>query len=84
MKYTVVILRRARKELLKLSKKDQKRIDNAIDVLQTDPFCGKQLYGEFEGKWALRVWPYRIIYTIEQDIVTVTILRVGHRQGVYK
>lgn len=25
-----------------------------------------------------------IVYMIEKEIVTVTVLRVGHRQGVYK
>jgi mRNA interferase RelE/StbE len=56
----------------------------AISILQENPFAGKKLQGDYEGAWSLRVWPYRILYTIHQEIVTVTVLRVGHRQGVYK
>ena len=62
----------------------RRRVDATIDVLRENPFAGKRLEGEFEGTWSLRVWPYRILYTIHQEIVTVTVLRVGHRQGVYK
>ena len=82
--YRVVILKRAQKETLKLPKKDQKRIVDAIIGLASDPFHGKQLHGDLDGKWAIRVWPYRIIYTIERGIVTVTVLRVGHRKDVYR
>jgi mRNA interferase RelE/StbE len=82
--YRVFVVERAQKETLKFPKKDQQRIAKAITSLETDPFRGKQLHGDFEGKWSLRVWPYRIVYTIEKEIVTVTVLRIGHRQGVYK
>ena len=46
-------------------------------------FAGKKLEGEYDGARSLRVWPYRIIYVIYQDIVTVVVLRVAHRQSVY-
>ncbi len=52
--------------------------------LETSPFCGKKLEGGYEGRYALRAWPYRIIYVVDKKVVTVTILSVGHRQGVYK
>jgi mRNA interferase RelE/StbE len=84
MKYTVVILKRAQKETKKLPARARKDVEDAIISLQFNPFQGKPLQGEFAGHWTLRVWPYRILYTIEQSIVTVTILKVGHRQGVYK
>lgn len=83
MTYKIVILKHAQKEVRKLPRKDQQRIATAIASLQTDPFRGKQLRGNYEGAWAIRVWPYRIIYTVDRKIVTITILRVGHRQGVY-
>ena len=62
----------------------RRRINAAIDMLRENPFAGKKLQGEHEGTWSLRVWPYRIIYVIQRDIITVTVLRVGHRQGVYQ
>lgn len=82
--YIVEVKKKARKEIKALSKKDQQRILAAFEALRLNPFEGKKLEGEYHGAWSFRVWPYRIIYTIQKEIVTVTVLRVGHRQGVYK
>lgn len=82
--YQVIILSRAEKEMRKLFPKDQKRILSAIEALEMNPFMGKQLQGDFDGAWAIRVWPYRIIYVIEKRIVTVKVLRIGHRKDVYR
>lgn len=75
---------RAKKEMKALRKKDQQRVIAAFVVLRENPFVGKKLEGKYGGAWSLRVWPYRIIYTIDRKIVTVTVLRVAHRQGAYK
>lgn len=47
-----------------------------IDALN----IGKKLKGEFEGKYSLRVWPYRIIY--EEYKGMLVIKSIKHRQGV--
>jgi len=80
--YKVIILKSVQKEARKLPQKDQRRVAKAIASLQIDPHRGKQLHGDFEGAWAVRVWPYRIIYTIHRQTVIVTVLKIGHRQGV--
>lgn len=82
--YTIVVKKKAEKEIQRLSRKDQQRIASAFDVLRENPFSGKKLEGEYKGAWTLRVWPYRIIYTIHRDIVTVNVLRVRHRKDVYR
>ena len=82
--YVVAIKKKAKKEIEALPKKEQQRIVAAFQVLRENPLAGKRLEGRYAGAWSLRVWPYRIIYTIQHDIVTVTVLRVGHRQGVYQ
>ena len=84
MKYKVIILKHAQKEASSLPQKDQKRVVEAIASLASDPFQGKHLHGEYKGAWAIRVWPYRIIYTIDHKIVTVTVVKIGHRKDVYK
>jgi len=40
------------------------------------------LEGEFEGSRKLRVGDYRIIFSIEKQIVFIE--RIGHRREVYK
>ncbi len=82
--YRVFVVQSAQKEMQKFPIKDQKRLTQALMSLQTDPFRGKQLHGDLEGKWSLRVWPYRIVYMIEKAVVTVTVLRIGHRKDVYR
>ena len=75
---------RAQKELVRLTRKYQKKIQKKLIDIQEHPFSGKKLDGEYAGLWAIRVWPYRIIYSIDKKIVTVTVVKVGHRQGVYE
>lgn len=53
--------------------------------LAEDPLrVGKPLQGELTGKWSARRGEYRVIYTIQAHIVTVTILRVAHRRDAYR
>ncbi|OGJ62123.1 hypothetical protein A3A67_05640 [Candidatus Peribacteria bacterium RIFCSPLOWO2_01_FULL_51_18] len=82
--YSVKLRPKARKELARLSREYQERIAIAIDTLSENPFIGKKLEGKFRGAWTLRVWPYRIIYKIDQVTITVEVLKIRHRQGVYK
>lgn len=82
--YIVEVKKKAKKEIERLPMKDRQRVLKALQVLRENPFAGKKLEGEYEGAWMLRVWPYRIIYVIYREIVTVVVLRVGHRQGVYR
>lgn len=84
MAYTIIILKQAQKEARTLPLRDRRRIAAGIDSLATDPFRGKQLHGDHAGAWAIRVWPHRIIYTIQKEIVTVTVVKVGHRKDVYR
>ena len=81
--YRIEIEKPARKRLAKIPKKFQYKIIEAIESLSYDPFLGKKLEGEFEGKYSLRVWPYRVIYRIFKKEIFILILDIGHRQGIY-
>jgi len=54
-----------------------------LEVIQDDPFSGKQLHGPRAGQYSFRVWPYRIIYRVEKEKLLVLVIAFGHRQGVY-
>ena len=82
--YTLEIKKKAQKEIISLPKKDRDRVLVVLELLKQNPFSGKKLDGQYEGAMSIRVWPYRIIYTIYRDIVTVTVLRVAHRKDVYR
>ncbi|OGG14799.1 hypothetical protein A2773_06895 [Candidatus Gottesmanbacteria bacterium RIFCSPHIGHO2_01_FULL_39_10] len=70
------------KQLKKLPLSEKKKVIRKLELLANDPLTGKQLKGELAGFRSLRVWPYRIIYEISKDEITV--YSIAHRQGVYK
>jgi mRNA-degrading endonuclease RelE of RelBE toxin-antitoxin system len=44
---------------------------------------GKRLARELAGYWSARRGQYRVIYAIDDETTTVTILTVNHRRDVY-
>lgn len=82
--YSVEISKTAEKSFQKLSAKDQDRVIDALENLKKDPHMGKRLQGPLKGLWSLRVWPLRIIYCINDKIVTVFVVSIGHRKDIYK
>ncbi|MBI4050369.1 MAG: type II toxin-antitoxin system RelE/ParE family toxin [Candidatus Doudnabacteria bacterium] len=84
MPYRVVVPRRVQKELDRIDKRFKPRILAALTSLALNPFLGKKLEGEFQGDRSYEVWPYRIIYRVKQSRLTLLVLKIGHRQGVYK
>lgn len=76
--------KQAKKQLAQLPDLVRKRVLTALTLLAADPYTGKKLQGELTGLYRLAMHPYRIIYIIDKDIVTVTVVEIGHRQGVYK
>jgi mRNA interferase RelE/StbE len=45
---------------------------------------GKPLHGDKGGLWRYRVEDYRLICDIQDETITVLVLRVGHRKNVYR
>ncbi|MDO8649453.1 MAG: type II toxin-antitoxin system RelE/ParE family toxin [Candidatus Peregrinibacteria bacterium] len=82
--YALEVKTKAQKQLESLPEKDQRRVLAVFDVLRENPTAGKQLEGKYKGFRSLRVWPYRIIYAVDHAIVTVTVVKIGHRKGVYR
>jgi mRNA interferase RelE/StbE len=82
--YLIDVKPKVRKEIRLLPVHDQERVLTAFSLLQQDPFLGKRLEGQWKEARVVRVWPYRIVYLVHEKIVTIEILRVAHRQGVYK
>ena len=72
------------KDLKKIDKTWQKRILQKIKTtLKEDPHSGKKLVGNLSAFWRIRVGDYRIIYTIQEEIVTIEVIKVGHRKNIY-
>lgn len=64
-------------------KKLEKRILGAKSKLETNPLIGKKLTGKLDGQYSLRIWPYRIVYFIDQQ-KDVIITDISHRKDIYR
>ena len=78
----------AAKELKKLGRKAAARI---VETLETriasldDPrTLGAPLKGEHEGYWRWRIGDYRVIARIEDEKITILVVRVAHRREAYR
>ena len=82
--YSIVFNQSVAKDLLPIPRKDVQRNLKRIDGLADDPrpAGAEKLSGD--EKYRIRQGNYRILYAIEDEIVTVTIVKVGHRRDVYR
>jgi mRNA interferase RelE/StbE len=82
--YRIVFKKSVAKDLRQIPKKDVQRILKRIDSLKEDPRPAgvEKLSGD--EKYRIRQGNYRILYMIEDKIITVTIVKVGHRRDVYR
>lgn len=81
-KYKIIIKKAAEKFIEKQPPKQQRRIIEAIMKL---PHEGDiQTYKAHEGYFRLRVGSYRIIYTVDHNILIVTVTDADNRVQVYK
>jgi mRNA interferase RelE/StbE len=85
--YKLTFLSSAKKEFAKLDIITQKLIKNKLLILAQNPDALKNnikpLKGLYSGKYRLRVNNYRVIYSIVEDELIITIVRIGHRKEVY-
>lgn len=83
MAYRVEIAESAAKSIAKLQPQVALRVRNAILGLEENPrpHGVKKLRGE--SAYRIRVGDYRVVYTIDDNVVLVIVIRVGHRRDVY-
>jgi mRNA interferase RelE/StbE len=85
LKYRIEVKRSAAKALKKIPKPDQKRIsekiDNLAENLPTPDITKMKGNNPFHK---IRVGNYRVIYEIQNDILLILIIKIGHRKDVYR
>ncbi len=81
MKYSIVIEKRARKFIEKLSISDKERVLKAIYQLpegDTKPLKG------YSQIFRLRVGTYRILYSMDNNRFIIIVIDAGNRGEIYK
>lgn len=83
-KYRIELKRSAVKELRVLQKHDLQKIMNVIGSLADEPRPpgAKQLCGD--EKYRIRWGNFRILYFIQDEVLVVFVVKVGHRRDVYR
>lgn len=86
--WRVAFVSPAARELKKLPVQDRRRIlgflNDRIAVSENPRRFGHALSGPLSGLWRYRVGDYRLVVKIEDETVTVVVLRVGNRRDVYR
>ncbi len=82
--YSIFFKQSAVKELDDVPKKDLVRLLARIEALADDPRppgCEKLSAQE---RYRIRQGNYRVVYSIEDAVLTVWVVKVGHRREVYR
>lgn len=83
--YRVVVLPSAARSLARLPRNDVRRIGRALDSLQSDPRpSGVVKLTGASDTYRVRVGRYRILYVLRDEVLTVTVVKIGHRRDVYR
>ena len=72
------------KDLHPIPKRDVQRIMEAIQDLADDPRPPQSIKLSGAEKYRLRCGVYRVLYEIQDDVLVVCVVRVGHRKDVYR
>jgi mRNA interferase RelE/StbE len=85
MTYRVTLAPAAARQLRKFDPPVRRRIQATLELLAENPRppAATQLVGG-SGEWRVRTGNYRVVYEIEDEVLLVLVLAVGHRREVYR
>ncbi len=85
MAYRIEFTPKAESQIAELPKKNQKQVIRKIESLKENPRPHKsRQLKNFPHFHRIDSGDYRIIYTIQEDVVLVTVVKIGHRKDVYR
>lgn len=75
----------ARKALDAIDRPIRRRIVAKIEELAIDPRpAGATMLKGRHGDWRVRVGDWRIVYTVEDSVLLVLVIEIGHRREIYR
>ena len=85
MNYRIEVKRSAAKALKKIPKADRKRIAKKIDSLAESPPNPEITKMKGNNPFhKVRVGDYRIVYEIQENVLLILIVKIGHRKDIYR
>ena len=82
--YKVYFKKSVEKDLSTIPKKDLKKILQRIATLARNPRPEGHEKLTGQERYRIRQGRYRIVYSIQDDVLTIWVVKVGHRKDVYR
>lgn len=85
MTYKVQLSPAAARQLAKLDPAARRRLQAVIELLadQPRPNGATKLVGG-HGAWRVRSGDYRVVYDIDDGVLLILVIAIGHRREIYR
>lgn len=85
MTFSIQLTKAAARDLKSIPKPVLQKNDACILKLADDPLPpGVKKLSNSGGIYRVRVGDYRMIYKIEHDVLTILVVKIGHRRDIYR
>ena len=82
--YTILLTKKAQKQIDKLTNNIADPIIEAIASLENEPRPNGSIKLKGRESYRIRVGNYRVIYEIQDEELIVDVIALGHRKDIYK
>ena len=80
----IIFEKPVKKSLRRLPSHIHGKILLSFHKIKSNPVLGVKLHGELENYYKMRVGDYRIVYSFDVKKSLIIIVKIEHRQGVYR
>jgi mRNA interferase RelE/StbE len=84
MRFQIIWSESSANELKKLDRSISKRIFNKVSQLCENPYHFDVIKMVGDPYFRLHVGHYRVIFDIQNDLLRILIIKVGHRKNIYR
>ena len=82
--YKVIFTKSVKKDFRKIPKIEVSKILNEIAYLAKNPRSSKTKKLKGEKLYRLRLGNYRVIYDIQDNLMLIFVVKLGHRSDIYR
>ena len=82
--YRVIFTKSVKKDFRKIPKLEVSKILNEIEELAKNSRSSKTKKLKGEKLYRLRVGNYRVIYDIQDNLMLIFVVKLGHRSDIYR
>jgi mRNA interferase RelE/StbE len=84
MQYRIELAPLAQRQFKKLDRAIQNRLLQRIEILSSNPRPpGVKKLTDEENLYRIQIGEYRVVYQIRDWVLTVVVVKIGHRREIY-